>query len=58
MNASQRRIARRAIISAHPIGSQVTLATGKPATVIGAKPAGNGLIVKRGDNRKVEYRPA
>lgn len=57
MNSAQRRIARRSLVASFPVGSTVTLNTGKPATVIGAKQAGNGLIVKRGDNRKVEFRP-
>lgn len=57
MNASQRRIARRSLISAFPVGTPVVLDTGKVAKVENVNNAGTKLIVKRGDNRRVEFRP-
>jgi hypothetical protein len=56
MNASQRRIARRSVLSVHPLGSAVMMPTGKPATVIGTNGHGSALMVRRADNRRVSLK--
>jgi hypothetical protein len=53
MNASQARVARRATLRAHPLGSAVIMPTGKPATVADVDRLGRSLTVRRGDNRRV-----